>query len=286
MSIQGQKEKYLFILQRISTIILVVVTLFVILSTKTLSNFFPALQYNPYNECPPNATANNMIWVLISSNYSPTGQEIFKQIPFDTGTITYMELIHGTPTQVEYDNYIRGVLVGELGNAEPLPGGNRWQPEMLKAMAVAIRTKAYVRCGWIEYNGIKGIQGEVTQEYRYTRVMPDVNINVSEETHQDFQDAVDATQSIHLQYQGQLFDLEYRNRTGIETGGDTPPHKGVYDPVGEPFESDVNNRQTGLPQINANYWALGDSQGTPFPRWNYLQILVHYYTGIEVVKIN
>jgi peptidoglycan hydrolase-like amidase len=256
----------------------VIIIVCVIGQTIVLSKAVVSL--NPYDDCPPNATANNMIWVEIIDIFSPTKETIYRHIPFDTGTITYEEIIDGETIQVEYDNYIRGVMVGELRNAEPIPDGNRWHPEMLKAMAITIRTKAYHRCGWWERDdGTRYIKGDTTQEYRYHREFYDV----SEETHQDFQDTIDETKDIYLEYGGATFDVEYRDRTGLETFDNPLPHKGIYDPVGYPW-GDL--RKSGLPQINANYWALGDSQGTPFPSWNYLQILVHYYTGIDVVQIN
>ena len=91
-------------------------------------------------------------------------------------------------------------MTGELNNAEPISGGNSWQPEMLRAMTVAIRTHAYERCGEVFINGHRGINGQITQEYRYAPVIPDTIYNVSQQTLQDFQNATSFTQGNYLKY--------------------------------------------------------------------------------------
>jgi len=117
---------------------------------------------NTWLECPPQS---NTIWVKLDAQHSPTGAENVIEIPFDTSTAQ----IDG----YEYDNYIRGVLAGEVSTANE-PDGTviEFGDETLEAMAIAVRTKAYHLCGNAAYNnvfydssGVKrhGIRGQVIQ---------------------------------------------------------------------------------------------------------------------------
>ena len=68
---------------------------------------------NSWSECPPQS---DIIWVKLDEFHSPTGAENVVQIPFGSGTVQI--------GNYEYDNYIRGVLAGEVSTANEPDGTN------------------------------------------------------------------------------------------------------------------------------------------------------------------
>ncbi|MFQ5583432.1 MAG: SpoIID/LytB domain-containing protein [Calditrichia bacterium] len=232
---------------------------------------------NSWSECPPQS---DTIWVQLDASHSPTGAENVVEIPFDLDTVQV--------GNYEYDNYVRGVLAGEVSTAQE-PDGTviQFDDETLKAMAVAIRTKVFHMCGsephdhFPDNDGImrRGIRGQVIQQYLYNRTL----VNYTEAERQRYQGSVNNTSDEYLIYNNDTFDIQYRNISIDPTNGSAAPHLGVADPVGA---AHTGLSQTGLSQFNADHWAKGESHGTLFPQLNYRQILVHYYTKVHLKDAN
>jgi len=174
---------------------------------------------NTWSECPPQS---DTIWVQLSPDHSPTGDWNVVEIPFDSGTITI--------GNYEYDNYIRGVLAGEV-SATSIPEQVVFDSETLKAMAVAIRTKVYELCGdanyfneFLDNNDITrhGVRGQEMQDYQYRKAL----VEYTSAERQRYQDAIDETDGEYLTYNGDTFDIfypQYRRRIYAKSGTKWPP---------------------------------------------------------------
>jgi hypothetical protein len=231
-------------------------------------------QINTYSDCPPQSET---IQVWLDENNSPTGLELVRTIPFDSGTQIYTEYFpeDNSWREVEYDNYLRGVLAGEVGIA------GYYDDDLLKVMAILARTKAYHLCGvWPHLPlGTHGIWGQVTQEYRPTKIS---TFTIAEQAR--YQQAVDFSNAPYITYNDDTFDVQYRDRGDEWTSDVGLPHKRIYDPPGQYFSDppDPPLPWTGLMQENANIWAEGRGPDNAlFPPWDYRRILAHYYTNVE-----
>jgi len=95
----------------------------------------------------------------------------------------------------------------------------------------------------------------------------------------------ETTAGIHMTYAGDVFDVQYRDRTGSWTddGDPNPPHAAVSDPVGANYDP---TRNPGMAQVNADHWASGSDPTVDdrfHPCWStYRHILVHYYTDVHL----
>jgi len=76
-------------------------------------------------------------------------------------------------------------------------------------------------------------------------------------------------------------DAQYRDDTGQWTSmGAYSWLKSIYDPIS------MGTPKTGMGQHGSRRWAWGQSDSQQeFPKWDYLRILAHYYTGIEFVGV-
>ncbi|RMG39145.1 MAG: hypothetical protein D6732_04440 [Methanobacteriota archaeon] len=270
------------LLKRALGLIFLLLAILWLYSTK-IDTFARTLNINNYSECPPQS---DKIWVQISAAYSPTGTEIVRQIPFDSGTQWYQEWIPNLQTPdpndgewrwIEYDNYLRGVLGGEVG----IEG--YFDEDALRAMAILARTKAYERCGAFIVNNHRGILGQSVQEYRYHQVLDFNNPQI-------YQNAVDYGNNPYITYNNDTFDVQYRDKGGKWTEEMGGPHIKIYDPPGERYYQNPTNPPipwTGLMQENANIWAKGvGSDGYKFPPWDVPRLLAHSYGSIEFVGLN
>ncbi len=226
---------------------------------------------NTYNDCPPRS---DTIQVWLDGGNSPTGFPIVRTIPFDLDTILYYE--QDINQWVEYDNYLRGVLGGEVGIE------NFFDENVLRAQAILARTKAYDQCGTKSNlpHGTHGIWGQGTQEYRYRHVLDFNNPQI-------YQDAVDFGNDPYLTYNGDTFDVQYRDRGDERNDYRDTIHTDIYDPPGQYYNDTVPGNTTGFLQYNANVWAKGQGPDNAlFPPWDYCRLLAHFYTGIHLDCLN
>lgn len=104
-----------------------------------------------------------------------------------------------------------------------------------------------------------------------------------------FQQLVNQTQSVYLTFKGTIFDAQYRANNGNPTeswenvAGGYKYLVAVPDPV--VTQTTIG---PGFAQIGSQRWSGGTKpipNANNYPQWqSYLQILTHYYTGIQVVQ--
>jgi hypothetical protein len=247
--------------------------LFLLISLILLQGNFPqgvSLAQNPYSECPPNS---NSIWVFLDIHGD--GTYTWVNIPFDSGYDNTDVDGPGPDAATGYINYLAGVLIAEAGTTNHPEEGQVtiFDNEFLKAQAVAVRSVAYKNCGSVDVNGHPGVDDNTKQHYNPIKAAGYSDRN-------RYIDAVAVTDGIYLTYSGSVFDIQYRDISKNPTNGSVSPHLSVYDPAGDYHTS--SQSKTGLPKINANHWATGENHGESLPKWNYLQILTHYYTGVHL----
>lgn len=232
---------------------------------------------NPYPECPPNSTS---VWVRMD-NYGQNG-EIFINVPFEVGYDTTDADGDGADFATENVNYVTGVLWQEIGPLPPYV--SRWSSASIRAMAIAARTLVYNWCGIESYNGYPIMDDSNKQVYNPHR--SDEAMGGKAEKLR-YKLIVKTTVGVYMTYEGNDFDVQYRDMTGAQTltGTLAPPHIGVEDPVGANYGPTL---KPGMAQINADHWASGNDPTADealHPRWeSYQQILTHYYTQVQVVR--
>ena len=142
--------------------------------------------------------------------------------------------------------------------------GDNGGMEELKAQAIAARTYA-----WYEIaNAASGdATWDVTDDTSYQMMCDSTYTNSSNAT-QD-------TAGMYISYDGQPILAQYSANNGDPTlYGDEPYLQPVMDPVS--LGASLDGHGHGMSQWGAYFWA--SEYG-----WNDIQILAHYYTGIEIV---
>jgi len=235
---------------------------------------FSSILSNPYSECPPNS---DTIWVRMD-NYGTTEETIIN-VPFEADSDETDADGSGPDFATSDVNYVTGVLWGEIHPR--LPYVSWWSPESIRAVAVAARTLAYDWCGTYEYDGHRGMDDSNKQAYRPHYSDP----GFDESDKERYRLIEESTMGIHMTYESDVFDVQYRTLTGSWTddGDPRPPHVAVPDPVGANYEP---TREPGMAQVNADHWASGSDPTVDdrfHPCWStYRHILVHYYTDVHL----
>jgi hypothetical protein len=203
--------------------------------------------------------------------------------------------------------YLRDVVATEMNLAELYPPA----PEALMAQVVAARTFASWKSAngpWDKGNGIYG-SGDPIPENGWPKInnsrtyqvyIPGAHITSGYST--EITKAVNDTKGQFLQYilpnsNGHAIDASFAaDMQGAVTqgGGDliNAPYKvGVQDPISIGCVKNLGNAQYGMSQRGAIRWAKGNTcpegTGAAWPvKWEYKQILAHYYTGVDFVNDN
>ncbi len=196
--------------------------------------------------------------------------------------------------------YLRDVIAVEMDLVELSP-----ESEALKAQAVASRTVANwksVHGPWDTGDGYpqtKKDTGTINNSNEYQVYDPGAHNTSAYKSVIDA--AVDETKGQFLQYimkiNGQTYhaiDAEFFADVALRTtNGDlvsAPYQKGVEDPISTSCIRSVSGQHTyGMSQRGAIRWAKGNTcpngSGAAWPvKWNYQQILAHYYTGIDFMN--
>ncbi len=197
------------------------------------------------------------------------------------------------------DNYVVGVLEGEMAPTARYCRVVRWHSNALKAGAIAARNWGAYWCHkWTFDNtpfgtiqGVYDSANEGDQEYH-----PGHSGDTAR-----YQQVVADTRGVYMTYNDTLIDAEYRAENGEYTNpepGDCPgipggwpePYlKGVHDPISTgATRSQAACNSVGLGQCGAQRWATGnfltdgdDSTAYSVMWVDELQILAHYYTAVE-----
>ncbi|MEW6406713.1 MAG: SpoIID/LytB domain-containing protein, partial [Chloroflexota bacterium] len=184
-------------------------------------------------------------------------------------------------------DYLPDVLPTEMNLGQIRPP----EVEALKALAVAART-------FVKY---KAPNGEVinNSSTSYQVYVPWSNtLSYGGVSYQnEIVSAINSTSWQYLSYNGNVIDAEYSSEIFNET---SPGGQDYLITVQEPISSSICSTQGsignswGISQRGAIRWAKGstcpDGTGETWPinetspiKWNYQQILVHYYTGVNIV---
>jgi hypothetical protein len=193
--------------------------------------------------------------------------------------------------------YLRDVIATEMNLAELHPP----EPEALMAQTVAARTFA----SWKSANGPwdngqgqnSGVCPYINNSRTYQVYIPGAHVDSGYPS--EITKAVDDTKGQFLQYvfpngTKHAIDASFAaDMLGAVTqdGGDpiNAPYKvGVQDPISIGCVKNLGNAQYGMSQRGAIRWAKGNTcpegTGTDWRiKWNYQQILAHYYTGVQFI---
>lgn len=157
---------------------------------------------------------------------------------------------------IDFETYVKRVVPAEVYSS--------WPPETLKAQAVAARSYAWF---WVLQH--LGQEFDVTDSTAY-QYMCDTQASSTDS-------AVDSTRGQYGSYGGNVIFAAYGANNGDPTLNNTwgnPYLIAVDDPV--EFGAPVSGNGIGLSQWGAQRWA-----SSPY-RWNYQQILLHYYSGVTI----
>jgi hypothetical protein len=156
---------------------------------------------------------------------------------------------------IGFENYVKRVTPHEVYTT--------WESEALKAQAVAARSFAW----W--YTLRPAGEGYDLSDTTYHQYMCDTTAPTTDA-------AVDATRGQYIAYQGDIIFAQFSAENGSPTrDGGRPYLRSVDDPVG--FGQELYGHGWGMSQWGAQRWALRY-------KWNYEQILTHYYTGVTVER--
>ncbi len=187
-------------------------------------------------------------------------------INYDDGSIVDMN--------VSLELYVKRVLWKEWFTT--------WDEDALKAGAVAIRTWASCPENW---------RGR--DPYGNPQVYGDAHGQVYEaggENIASVSAAVDATAGQFLSYNDAVINAQYRNENGEYTNPcawyGAAYLVSIYDPISADATPTLDRcLLAGMGQYGSQRWAIGNSSssggGTPFPQWDYPQILAHYYSSVD-----
>lgn len=194
---------------------------------------------------------------------------------------------NNNPVMVDVESdYLPNVLPREMDVR-----GNPATRVALQAQALAARSIAdwkyhanYVNYG---YNYIdNSTNNQVFVPYSYKYYAPDDMVR------QLISDAITLTNGQFLSYNGESIDAEFSNDINNPTrSGDWTDYlKSVQDPISPSCDSSPVGNGWGMSQKGAIRWSKGNQcAGTGDQPWSvtwsdYRQILVHYYTGIDILN--
>jgi hypothetical protein len=192
-----------------------------------------------------------------------------------------------SPALVDVENdYLLDVIAHEM-----YPGDYP-NAAALSAQAVAARSFAYYwhSQGWNLSNCANCTNGQVFVPYAFEFFLGDSDLQNKVST------AVSSTGGYYMTSDGMPINAQFSSDWGNMTSdeGSKPYLKGVADPISNVCAVSFNGNGWGMNQRGANRWALGNqcakpTEGNmPWPvKWDdYRQILVHYYTGIDILDAN
>ncbi|MGE5139650.1 MAG: LpqB family beta-propeller domain-containing protein [Rudaea sp.] len=162
----------------------------------------------------------------------------------------------GEITVLDFETYVKRVVPRETPAS--------WQPEALKAQAVAARSYAWFYV-IARATGTFDVYDSTRSQYMCDTQDPRTDA------------AVDATRGQYGDYGGNVIFAAYGANNGDPTLSNTwgnPYLIAVDDPVD--FMNAVSGNGIGFSQWGGQRWA------SPPYDWNYQQILMHYYTGVTV----
>ena len=193
------------------------------------------------------------------------------------------------PVLVDVESvYLPNVLPREMDVVTNPP-----MPAALQAQALAARTIAdwkyranFVNYGYNYIDNSTNNQIFIPYSYKYYAPNDTVRELIS--------DAITSTNGQYLSYNGESIDAEFSNDIDNPTGQGSWSDNlvSVQDPisVNPPCDLDPVGNGLGMSQKGAIRWAKGNqcagSGDQPWPvTWaDYRQILVHYYTGIDILN--
>lgn len=224
--------------------------------------------------------------------------------PFDSSTITVT--IEGTAAN---NRYLRDVIAQEMSPTSFLPSA-------LGAQAIAARTYAYwhIRTDSVQPGPINNSNGyQVFLPYRYDQFNDAERAAIDAALQQRFYMSYHHSYSVNIY--GQNLTLSESDPVFAEFFADAPAQTvnnttfsyltGVEDPISTHPDVTALGHGHGLSQNGAGRWARGSSSyrcnpapapcqptpSTPHTAWsvrwnNPLQVLTHYYSGIEIRDTN
>lgn len=246
------------------------------------------------NPAPANTSLLSEITIYLYPLIDTTGEFASQDLckwPEDVGKYGCGDM---NPNGDEYSNnteminpenfYLDDVLATEMNLAQIPP-----EPEALKAQAVASRSIATWKAKYNPWVGVNSLNN--SRDYQV--------LNPGARKIGGYQsvidDAVNGTSGQFLQYwiEGRnVIDAEFgADMDGATNDGDlvsAPYLKGISDPISSTPDCilHLGTSGAGMSQRGAIRWAKGntcpDGTGTLWPiKWDYKQILAHYYTGVE-----
>jgi len=181
--------------------------------------------------------------------------------------------------QVGEEYYLKNVLPNEMDFAEIPP-----DKEALKAQAIAARTVASWKSVWGWWNE----SGSINNSTGYQVFIPGT-YNAYPNYQADIDVALNATQGQFLSAgDGHAIDAEFSSDMAGSSGDGGQTYLiPIQDPISTCDLKPYGNGW-GMSQRGAIRWAKGnvcpDGTGAAWPvKWNHQQILVHYYTGVDIV---
>jgi len=193
------------------------------------------------------------------------------------------------PDYIDVENYyLKDVIAAEM-NVKGIP------PELdaLKAQAIASRTVASWKTFWspwiVDQDGVKSInnstqyQAFIPGAYSLSSSQGVIDSAIQSTQRQYLSDGPDANGLRHT------IDAEFgSDMVGRSLYGNQTYLQEIQDPISTACGVGDNGNLWGMSQRGAIRWAKGnvcpDGTGAAWPvKWNHQQILVHYYTGVDIV---
>jgi len=189
------------------------------------------------------------------------------------------------PDYIDVENYYLKDVIGTEMNVNGIPP----EIEALKAQALASRTVASWKAvynPWTVIDGVNSINNSIT----YQAFIPG-SYGLSSSTIQGAIDsAISGTQNQFLSAgDGHTIDAEFSSDMEGKSRNEGKPYLiEIQDPISTTCGAQNNGNLWGMSQKGAVRWARGNQCASggdmPWPvKWNHQQILVHYYTGVDIV---
>jgi hypothetical protein len=186
---------------------------------------------------------------------------------------------------VAEDYYLRNVLPNEMNFAEITPDSGA---EALKAQAIAARTVASWKSANFPQEVVRQTFNVINNSTQFQVFVPGT-YNDYPSYQDEIETTLNATQGQYLSAgDGHTVDAEFSSDVeGISNDGGQTYLKPVQDPIST-CDLRAYGNGWGMSQRGAIRWAKGntcpDGSGAVWPvKWNHQQILVHYYTGIDII---
>jgi hypothetical protein len=157
---------------------------------------------------------------------------------------------------IDFETYVKRVVPAEVYSS--------WPSEALKSQAVAARSYAWF---WVLQHTTQTYDVTDSTAYQY----------MCDNQYPSTDSAVDATRGQYGNYNGKMIFAAYGANNGDPTQTNNwgnPYLIAVDDPVD--FGNGVSGNGIGMSQWGSERWAA------PPYRWNYQQILMHYYSGVTI----